>query len=108
MSLRSAVLPLRALAHETRWRIVELLIRREMSVGHLSAAMQLPQSSVSEHLSVMRNAGVLEASRLGRQTSYQIADRFHEFIPLLRQVLRISDSTDPRLGADAWTAARRD
>lgn len=108
MSLRSAIRPLHALAHETRWRIIELLLRRAMRVGHICGALQLPQSSVSEHLRIMLSAGVLVAERSGKQTCYRIADRFNAFIPLARRALGITESIDPRLGADDWNASRNE
>lgn len=106
MSLAVAVLPLQALAHETRWRIIELLLRREMCVGQMAGAMQLPQSSLSEHLGVMRRAGVVEPQRDGRAKRYRIARKFSDTILLLRARLGISESTDPRLGADIWNASQ--
>jgi DNA-binding transcriptional ArsR family regulator len=105
MSLRTAILPLHALAHETRWRIIELLLHRKMSVGQLVQVMQLPQSSVSEHLGVMRRAGVVNAKREGKVVCYHISDRFTEIVTRLRTQLRISESTDPKLGRDAWCAS---
>lgn len=106
MSLAAAVLPLHALAQETRWRIIELLLQREMCVGQMAGAMQLPQSSVSEHLGVMRKAGVIEPQRDGRAKRYRIARRFSDTILLLRARLGISEHTDSRLGADAWNASQ--
>ena len=105
MSLRTAILPLHACAHETRWRIIELLLRRAMSVGHLANALQLPQSSVSEHVAVMRRAGVVDAQRHRKCVRYHLVERFFDMVTRLRSQLGISESTDPQLGADEWRAS---
>ena len=106
MSLRTAVLPLHALGHETRWRIIELLLKRTMCGREIAAVLQLPQSTVAGHLAVLQESGVLASERLGRQTCHRIADRFTELVMQCRRHCGISEETDARLGRDAWNAAR--
>ena len=105
MSLRTAVLPLHALGHETRWRIIELLLKRAMCGHEIVAALQLPQSTVAGHLAVLKESGVLVPERLGRETHYAIAERFTALVLHLRLHCGISEETDARLGRDAWNAA---
>ena len=107
MSLRTAVLPLHALGHETRWRIIELLLKRAMCGHEIVSVLQLPQSTVAGHLAALKEAGVVVSEQLGRQTRHAIADRFAELVMQCRRHCGISEETDATLGRDAWSAAAR-
>lgn len=63
----------RALGDETRLRIMALLVSgQELCVCDIMAALELPQSTVSRHLSYLRNAGLAEDRRQGVWMYYQI------------------------------------
>ena len=63
-----AVAMLRALANPARFRIVQLLAaRNECIVGDLVEALPLSQSSVSEHLAVLKDAGIVQGTVDGPQ-----------------------------------------
>ena len=59
---------LRLLADPTRLRILALLDAEELSVGELSRALDLAQSRVSNHLRLLREAGLLLERRVGTST----------------------------------------
>ena len=62
---------LRAIAHPARFRIVKLLAARETCVcGDLVGALPLAQSTVSEHLKVLKDAGVVRGTITGPNTCY--------------------------------------
>jgi ArsR family transcriptional regulator, arsenate/arsenite/antimonite-responsive transcriptional repressor len=64
---------LKALADETRLRILALLLDSgELCVCDLMAALQLPQSTVSRHLAYLKNAGWLDDRREGVWMYYQV------------------------------------
>jgi ArsR family transcriptional regulator len=63
---------LRAMAEPLRWRILDLLGREEMCVSHLVEMLGAPQSLVSHHLRVLRNAGLVESDRFRYWTYYRI------------------------------------
>lgn len=50
---------LAAIADPTRRRIVELLAERERSAGELVAAFDLSAPAISQHLNVLREAGLV-------------------------------------------------
>jgi DNA-binding transcriptional ArsR family regulator len=54
---------LRLLGEENRLRIFSLLARSEMCVCEIEDATGLSQSLVSNHLAVLRNAGLVESRR---------------------------------------------
>jgi len=54
---------LQALADPSRLRIVELLREREQCVCHLTEILDLKQSTISHHLSVLKRAGLVADRR---------------------------------------------
>lgn len=78
----------RVLGHPARIRIVELLRDGEQTVGTLQAALGIDSSGTSQHLSVMRRNGVLEARREGTSVYYSIRDpRTLQLIEVARQII---------------------
>ena len=63
----------RALAVESRARIVRLLAERTLCVGALSNLLGISAGAVSQHLRVLRDAGLVEADRRGYFVHYRIA-----------------------------------
>jgi DNA-binding transcriptional ArsR family regulator len=50
---------IKALGHPTRIYMVELLSKQDLSVGELTQAVQADVSTVSKHLSLLKQAGIL-------------------------------------------------
>lgn len=65
---------LRALSHPTRLRIVELLSEGELCVKRLEELLGIPQPSVSQHLSRLRYAGLIESERRGHLVCYRLTE----------------------------------
>ncbi len=64
---------MKALGDETRLRLFSLLGQHdELCVCHLVDAMQLPQSTISRHLSVLRHAGLVSTRRDGKWMYYRL------------------------------------
>jgi ArsR family transcriptional regulator len=62
---------LRAIAHPARFKIVKLLAARQACVcGDLVDELPLAQSTVSEHLKVLKDAGVVRGNIEGPNTCY--------------------------------------
>ena len=66
---------LKALAEATRLAVVEMLMSGPRHVGEIGAALQIDQSLLSHHLRVLRDAGLVEATRDGRSVLYGLAPR---------------------------------
>jgi ArsR family transcriptional regulator len=64
----------RALADETRLRILALLRDGEVCVCHIQGGLRLPQPTISRHLAYLRKAGLVEARREGIWMHYRLAD----------------------------------
>jgi len=63
---------LKALAHPTRLFIIDELAREERCVNDLTDLVGADMSTVSKHLSVLKNAGVVVAERRGTQVYYSL------------------------------------
>jgi len=76
-----------ALTHPTRLEIIDLLRDGERGVSELVHELEVPQSTVSRHLGIMRAKGVVHARREGGFTYYQLTndkilkayDAMHDF-----------------------------
>ena len=60
-----------AVAEPRRRQILSYLILRERSVGDIVVGLKLEQPSVSKHLRVLRDVGLVHARRCGRQMFYR-------------------------------------
>jgi DNA-binding transcriptional ArsR family regulator len=60
-----------AIAEPRRRHILELLAADERSVGEIAEALALNQPSVSKHLKVLLDVGLVSSRRDGRQTMYR-------------------------------------
>jgi len=64
----------RALADETRLRILKLLEVREMCVCEVMVALGLTQPTASHHLGILENAGLVKNRKEGKWVFYSLAD----------------------------------
>ena len=60
------------LAEPSRRRILDQLLDRPRTVGDLVAALNVSQPSVSKHLRVLREAGVVEARKDAQRRVYEL------------------------------------
>jgi DNA-binding transcriptional ArsR family regulator len=65
---------LRVLAHPTRLLLIHLLGEGERSVQELEKLAQASQSSVSQHLNLLKDKEILESRRAAQQVFYRIKD----------------------------------
>ncbi|HLU92690.1 MAG TPA: metalloregulator ArsR/SmtB family transcription factor [Membranihabitans sp.] len=71
--LRKAVLVLRAVNHKLRQRIIGLLEENnEMTVTDIYIKLRLEQSVASQHLAILRRAGVVSTERQGKYIYYSL------------------------------------
>lgn len=65
---------LRTLASPRRLAIIHSLSHGPRGVGELAIEVGATQPNVSQHLAVLRTAGLVEAERDGREVSYRLSD----------------------------------
>lgn len=62
----------KALSDPTRREILRLLGKREMTVGEIVDQFSMSQPSISRHLAVLRQAGLVTARRDGQNVVYAL------------------------------------
>lgn len=62
----------KALADETRQKIMVLCCCKQLSVNDIVAALDVAQPTVSHHLKILKNAGLVHVERRGKQVMYTI------------------------------------
>src|SRR5947209_10042555 len=62
---------MRALSAPTRREILGLVWDRELAAGDIAAAFSLSAATISEHLAVLRDAGLVEMARVGTSRRYR-------------------------------------
>jgi ArsR family transcriptional regulator, zinc-responsive transcriptional repressor len=72
--LQEAAECLRTLAHPVRLRMVQLMLQKELTVGELAEACEIPSHMASEHLRMMQHCGFLTRRQEGRRTFYQVSE----------------------------------
>ena len=61
---------LKALADETRFRIINLLLTHDFCVGALAGHLNISKAAVSQHLQILRKAGLVRGEKRGYWTHY--------------------------------------
>jgi ArsR family transcriptional regulator len=65
----------KALADETRLRIVGLLLTGEVCVCDIHESLKIPQSKASRHLAYLRRTGLVETRRSGLWIHYRLGQQ---------------------------------
>ena len=64
--------PFRAIADPNRRRMLDHMLSGERTVGELSGILGIAQPSVSQHMAVLRLAGLVDERHEGRRTFYAV------------------------------------
>jgi ArsR family transcriptional regulator, arsenate/arsenite/antimonite-responsive transcriptional repressor len=78
---------LKALADETRLRILGLLLTGEVCVCHIHESLKIPQPKASRHLAYLRRAGLVETRRDGLWVHYRLAKASNPVLGTIRDVV---------------------
>lgn len=97
----------KALADETRWRIIQLVHDEALCVCELADILKMPQSSVSSHLQIIRKAGLLASERREKWIYYRVEARMRPLIASLSKHFAVSPVSDTTLAKDAKMALKR-
>lgn len=77
----------KAYGNTERVRLIACLSRAS-TVGKLLAKCDLSQSALSQHLAVLRRAGIVTARRAGRHVTYKTASR--AYVRLAEEIIRLT------------------
>jgi len=81
-SLTQASECLKTMAHPVRLRMIEVILDHRLTVGEIAELCQIRPNVASEHLTKMRDRGLLDMEKEGRQVFYTIAE------PGLRSIMQ--------------------
>jgi len=67
---------LKALGHPVRLKIVDWLLNNDgCNVNKMVEKLGLPQSTVSQHLGILKNKGIIASTKKGVLTCYNVVDK---------------------------------
>ena len=66
------IVSLKALSDETRFQIINLLLTHDFCVGALADHLDLSKAAVSQHLQILRKAGLVRGEKRGYWTHYSV------------------------------------
>jgi ubiquinone/menaquinone biosynthesis C-methylase UbiE/DNA-binding MarR family transcriptional regulator len=98
--MASILKSLRLLADPNRVRIVLLLEREELSVAELQEILSMGQSTISTHLSQLKQAGIVEDRRTGKNILYRLKAFGNGTQDQVLDVLRHAVKEIPEAGED--------
>ena len=81
---------LKAIAHPMRLKIIELLLLElpieGCSVNAIQKKLTIPQSTISQHLQILKNKGIIDGSKTGTKVCYRVIDkRVTKILQILKQ-----------------------
>ncbi|HEX2946201.1 MAG TPA: metalloregulator ArsR/SmtB family transcription factor [Clostridia bacterium] len=79
---------LKAISHPQRLCIIKGLMENSCNVTKIQECMKLPQSTVSQHLSKLKAAGIVAGSRKGLEICYSVID------DEVKEIIRILTKSD--------------
>lgn len=65
---------LKVLGHPVRLKMLAGILRDECNVAQIQMKLGLPQSTISQHLSTLRNKGIIKGRREGTKRCYKVVD----------------------------------
>lgn len=97
----------KVMAHPRRLQIINALRDGEATLGELAAALAVPKATVSQHLSQMRQRGIVRRWRDGAHVSYALANaKIIAACDLMREVLLEQLEKQKRLAEEMRPADR--
>ncbi len=87
----------KALADPIRWRIIRLAMLEPLCVCELADILEMPQSSVSSHVQIIRKAGLLESEKVEKWTYFRVHS---SHLKLLGSIAALSTEDDIQLQMD--------
>ena len=99
--MRELVKVFKALADRNRLRILKMLQSKKMCVCELSAALDITRPSVSRHLGLMKDAGLVQDERNGQWIDYSLCkDTVNQYASVIQSHLNKWINDDPKIRDD--------
>lgn len=99
--MRELMKTLKAVADKNRMRILKMLGQKIMCVCEMSAVLGITQPSVSKHLSILKNAGLISDERNGQWMDYFLCeDKINKYAPVILSNIKGWLNNDPGIKQD--------
>ncbi|MBW2552946.1 MAG: winged helix-turn-helix transcriptional regulator [Deltaproteobacteria bacterium] len=99
--MRELVKVFKALSDKNRLRILKMLQHKKMCVCELSAALGITRPSVSRHLSLMKDAGLVSDERNGPWIDYSLCEeKINHYAPVIKSHLKGWINDDSKVKED--------
>jgi DNA-binding transcriptional ArsR family regulator len=89
----NCIVALKALGEETRLRILRHLFKEKLSVTEVAERLHVSRYNVSKHLKIMREAGLLEIEKQGKNHLFSVAPALKSRLSANRNVLDLGCCT---------------
>lgn len=76
MKSDNCITMLKALADETRWRAVRVLLASPSTVGELAEKLKVSPYNASKHVRILREAGIVATEKTGKTVECRVAAEF--------------------------------
>jgi ArsR family transcriptional regulator len=92
---------LKALSDETRLKIFLTLLKRRICVKGLAKTLSISEPAVSQHMKILKNAGLIVGERRGHYIHYKVeAETIKELIKAFEQFLDPDELESPLVDMD--------
>jgi len=106
---RDTINVFKALSDPNRIRIVKMLGERELCMCEVREVLNLSNSTVSKHLTILRDAGLLLDSKNGRWVNFRLNSKAdNQFTRSILTLIRKSFDDDETIREDAMKVRRVD
>ncbi len=99
-SSREMLRVLKALGDENRYQILKLLNESNLCVGALARILNISKPAVSQHLKLLREAGLVKGEKIGYFTHYRVEK--DALIKAARQLQDMAETGPPDQGHNAY------
>lgn len=104
--MRELMLVLKAVADKNRMRILKMLEKKNMCVCELAAVLGIKQPSVSKHLVILKNAGLIQDERNSQWIDYKLCREIvNLYAPVMLKQLEAWVNDDPCVKRDRKKSA---
>jgi ArsR family transcriptional regulator, arsenate/arsenite/antimonite-responsive transcriptional repressor len=97
---------LRAIGEENRMQMIRLLLKGDLCVGALARILNMSKPAVSQHLKVLREAGLIRGEKIGYWTHYRVEkELIQESSDYLQELIKLKPDAE---GTDQFICLRKE
>ncbi|MBS4535897.1 winged helix-turn-helix transcriptional regulator [Clostridium sp. D2Q-14] len=88
---------LKAISDDKRYRIINLLLQHNFCVKALAKRLDLSEAAISQHLKVLRKAGLVKGEKIGYYTHYSVnRDLLNEISINIKEMAELNENQGSR------------